>query len=209
MKDAAPTVFIVGKDRTALQGLRCLLRSRQLPVETYATVREFERAYDPQRPGCLILDAPTPEKTSIDLCRRLYREGNGIPVIFLTARADVPTAVRAMQEGAFHLLVKPVGEQYLVGQVQEAIALDRRNRRQAVEDEAVAARFAGLSAREREVLTQIVAGKSNRAMASHLGIAVKTVEFHRANIMRKIGAKTVVELVCLLLRSGGKTRTTG
>jgi FixJ family two-component response regulator len=145
----------------------------------------------------------------MSLYRRLRKKGSRIPVIFLTARADVPTAVQAMREGAFHFLVKPVGDQYLLDQVREAIALDRQDRRRAAENKAIAARFAGLSAREREVLTQIVAGQRSKAAASHLGITTKTVEFHRANIMRKVGAATVEELVHLLLRSGWQTQTAG
>ena len=208
MKDAAPTVFIVGRDRTLLAGLRRLLTALHLPVEIYATAQKFKEAHDPHRPGCLILDVPTPETIGMSLFRRLRREGSSIPVIFLTRRADVLTAVRAMREGVFDFLVKPVEEQYLAVQVQQAIALDLRNRRQAVENKSLAARFAGLSAREQEVLAQIVAGKSNKATGVRLGIATRTVGFHRANIMRKVGAKTVVELVSLLLRSGWKTPMT-
>jgi FixJ family two-component response regulator len=202
MKDAAPTVFIVGKDRTVLEGLRPLLAPRHLRVEAYATAQEFEQAHDPHRPGCLILDTLMPGRSGMDVYRRLRAKGCRIPVILLMEQADVPMAVQAIREGVFHLLLKPVGEQYLGDQVQKAIALDLRNRRQAAEDDAIAARFAGLSAREREVLAEILAGSSNKVVAAHLGIAITTVRFHRANIMKKIGARSVAELVCLLLRSG-------
>ncbi|HSW02450.1 MAG TPA: response regulator [Sedimentisphaerales bacterium] len=202
MKDAAPTVFIVGKDRTVLEGLRPLLAPRRLRVEAYATAQEFEQAHDPHRPGCLILDMRLPGASGMEVYRRLRAIGCKIPVILLTEQADVPQAVQAVREGVFHFLLKPVGAQYLGDQVQKAIALDLRNRRQAAENNAIAARFAGLSTREREVLAAILAGDSNKAMAAHLGIAITTVRFHRANIMKKIGARSVAELVCLLLRSG-------
>lgn len=209
MEDATPTVFIVGEDRTVSEGMRRLLTPRRLPVEAYATAQEFEESHDPQRPGCLILDTLLPGTSGMDVYRRLRAKGCKIPVILLTEQADVPLAVQAVREGVFHFLLKPVGAQYLGDQIQKAIALDLQNRRQAAENSALAARFAGLSATEREVLAEIVAGKSNKAVAAHLGTTITTVRFHRANIMKKIGARSVAELICLLLRSGWETRNSG
>lgn len=208
MKDATPTVFIVGKDRTVLDGMWRHLTPRHLPVEVYATAQEFEHAHDPQRPGCLILDTLMSETDGMDVYRRLRANGCIIPVILLMEQADVSMAVQAIREGVFHVLLKPVAEQYLGDQVHKAIALDLRNRRQAAENNAIIARVEGLSAREREVLAEILAGNDNKTIAARLGIAIPTVRFHQANLMKKIGAKSVAELVYLLLRSGWQPRMT-
>lgn len=202
MNDATPTVFVVDKDVAILEMVRRLLTSVQLPVETCTTTEEFAERHDPRRPGCLILEVRMPGMGGMDLFRQLRREDNRIPVIFLTEHGDVATAVQAMREGAFYFLQKPVREQHLLDQVQQAIALDLRERREEAERQAVRAQLDHLSAREWEVLTEIFAGRTNREIAQQFGLAVKTVEFHRANVMKKVGVDSVVELVRLLLKIG-------
>ena len=202
MSELEPTVFIVDGDTEVQQVLTRLLASVRLRVETFSTARAFLDRYDPSQAGCLILEVRIRDMSGIELCRSLRRKGLTIPIIFLTAHGDVPMAVQAMREGAFHFLEKPFNEQYLLDQTQAAVTLDLRNRRQERDRQAAIIHFESLSAREREVLQDIVAGQTNKQMAHHFGVAIKTVEFHRANVMKKIGARSVVELVCLLLKSG-------
>jgi len=204
MSELEPTIFIIDGDAEVRQVLRRLLESVRLRVETCMTTQAFLEKYVSSKPGCVILEVRLPDMSGVELHRRLRRDGNRIPMIFLTEHGDIPTAVGTMREGAFDFLQKPANEQYLLDQVQAAIAQDVRNCRKDAERRAAGARFEGLSARERDVLAEIVAGKTNKQMAHRFGIAVKTVEFHRANIMKKAGVDSLVELVCLLLRSGWK-----
>ncbi len=204
-----PTVFIVDHDMEIQRALSRLLESVRLHVEVYATTQEFVERHDPSRPGCLILEVRMRGMSGLELFRRLRKEGSWIPVIFYTEHGDVPMAVQVMREGAFHFLEKSCSEQYLLDQTHAAIAWDLRRRREECERQAAAVRFNELSVREREVLTEIIAGKTNKQMAYQFGIAVKTVEFHRANIMRKVGAESMVRLVCLLSKSGWKAEGEG
>lgn len=204
MNVSEPTVFIVDHDVETQRALHRLLESVRLRVEMYSTTQEFVDRHDPSRPGCVILEVRMREMSGLELFRRLRKEGCRIPVIFFTSHGDVPMAVQVMREGAFHFLEKSCSEQYVLDQIHAAIAWDSRRRREECERRAAAARFNELSAREREVLTEIVAGKTNKQMAYQFGIAVKTVEFHRANIMRKVGAESMVKLICLLSKSGWK-----
>ncbi|MEN6576336.1 MAG: response regulator [Phycisphaerales bacterium] len=202
MSELEPTVFIVDSDVEVHREVRRLMESVRLRVETYVTTQAFAERHDPTRPGCLILEVRMIGMSGIELFRRVRKEGNPIPVIFLTEHGDIPMAVQAMREGAFHFLQKPFNAQYLLDQTQAAIARDLRYRREELERQAMIARFENLSAREQEILVQIMAGKTNKAMARQFGVAIKTVEFHRANIMKKAGVENVAELACLLLRSG-------
>lgn len=202
MSELEPTVFIVDEDTDVQQRLRRILESVRVRVETYSTVGGFMERYDPSRPGCLILEVRMRDMSGMELHRRLRREGNRIPVIFITEHGDLPTAVQAMREGAFHFLEKPFNEQYILDQAQAALAHDCRERRKDAERCALIARFESLSHREQEVLLAVAGGRTNKAMARQFGIALKTVEFHRANVMKKVGAESVVDLVHLLLKSG-------
>ncbi len=206
MGELEPTVFIVDKDLPVQQTLRRLMESVRLHSELYTTTHAFLEKHDAARPGCLILEVRMPDMSGMELYRRLRREGNGIPVIFFTEHGDIPMAVQAMREGAFHFIEKPCNEQYLLDQTHAAIALDLERRREDAERRAAMARFERLSAKEHDVLTEILAGKTNKEMARQFGVAVKTVEFHRANVMRKVRAQSVVELVRLLLKSGWESR---
>jgi len=202
MSESEPTVFIVDGDAEIQGVLRQLVESVRLRVETYVDSPAFIERHDPARPGCLILEVRLRGMSGIELFRWVRSRGNHIPVIFLTEYGDVPMAVQTIREGAFHFLQKPCNKQYLLDQIHAAIARDLECRRVHAERQALVARFATLSAREQEVLERIVAGKTNKEMAHQFAVAVKTVEFHRANIMKKVGAENVAELVGLLLRSG-------
>lgn len=202
MRERKPTVFIVDNGTGTARSLRALMESVGLPVETYPGVTSLLESFDVLQSGCLILDVRMPEMSGIEVCRRLRKTGSTLPAIFVTAHGDVPTAVQAMQEGAFDFLQQPFSEQYLLDRVQAALEKDRRDRRRAAERQTAAARFATLSAKERRVVDLIVEGMTSKAMARELSIALKTVDFHRANIMRKVGVETVGELVCLLFKGG-------
>jgi len=202
MKELKPTVFILHDDAAVVRGFRALVESVRLPAETYVDIGGMLANLDSSRMGCLILDVRMREMSGIELCRRLRDTGIVLPVIFVTAYGDVPTAVKAMQEGAFDFLQRPFSEQYLLDRVHAALEKDRRDRSRMAERKAAAARFEVLSAKERQVVDLIISGKTSKAMASELGIGLKTVDFHRANIMRKVGAETVGELVCLLFKGG-------
>lgn len=208
MNELEPTVFVVDHDVEVQGALRRLLESVRLRVETYANATTFLEKYVSSRCGCVILEVRLQDMSGVELQRRLCREGRRIPIIFVTEHGDVPTAAQTMREGAFHFLQKPVNEQYLLDQVHAAIEKDLMDRREEAEHRAAIARFGGLSSRERDVLAEIVAGKTNKQMAQQFGVTVKTVEFHRANIMKKVGVDSLVELVCLLLKGGGGPRGT-
>jgi FixJ family two-component response regulator len=202
MKEQKPTVFVLHDDGTVAKELHALMASVQLPVETYGDIAGLQANLDASRMGCLILDVRMREMSGIELCRRLRAQGIALPVIFVTAHGDVPTAVVAMQEGAFDFLQRPFSEQYLLDRVHAAMEKDRRDRSRMAERRAAAVRFEALSAKERQVLDLILSGRTSKAMAGELGIGLKTVDFHRANIMRKVGVETVGELVCLLFKGG-------
>ncbi len=197
-----PTVLIVDSDIEVQKALRQLMESVRLRVETYSTTQAFIEGYDPSKAGCLILEVRMKGLSGIELFRRLRGEGNRLPVIFLTKHGDVPMAVELMREGAFHFQQKPYNDQQILDLTHAAIAFDARIRRQETERLAIVARFESLSTREREVLEGIAAGMTAKAMARQFGVATKTVEFHRANVLKKVGVENVTELVCLLLRSG-------
>jgi FixJ family two-component response regulator len=202
MSESEPTVFVVDGDKEVQERLRRLGQSIRLPVENHSDAQAFIERHDPARPGCLILEVRLRGMSGIELFRWVRDRGNRIPVIFLTEYGDIPIAVQAIREGAFHFLQKPGNDQYLLDQIQAALAWDLESRRTQEERRALACRFENLSVREQEVLARIVAGTTNKAIAHQFGVGIKTVEFHRANIMRKVGAENVADLIGLLFRSG-------
>lgn len=202
MRDQKRTVFVLHDDVELVEELCTLMASVHLPVETHGGIDSLSASLDSSRLGCLILGVRMREMSGIEFCRRLRAAGIALPVIFVTAYGDVPTAVKAMQEGAFDFLQRPFSEQYLLDRVHAALEKDCQDRSRMAEREAAAARFEALSAKERQVVDLIVSGRTSKVMARELGIGLKTVDFHRANIMRKVGAETVGELVCLLFKGG-------
>jgi two-component system response regulator FixJ len=179
-----PTVFVVDDD---------------LAVETFATGEEFLQVYDPARPGCLVLDVRMPGMGGLRLQEELAARRIILPVIILTGYAEVQTAVRAFKTGAFEFIEKPYSDEVLLDCIQRAIEADRHTREAEMLRAAVAARFASLTPREREVMLLVTAGKANKVIASDLGLSPKTVEVHRAAVMEKMGAGSLAELVRLEL----------
>jgi two-component system response regulator FixJ len=193
MTDA--TVFVVDDDRAVRDGLRQLLQAVGLRVQTYASAPDFLAAYQPDTPGCLVLDIRMPGMGGLDLQAQLVQEGVQLPIIFLTGHGDVPAAVRALKAGAMDFLQKPVNSQSLLDLVQQAIRRDAETRATFAEQAEITGRLQTLTAREREVLDMMVAGKANKVIAFELAISERTVEFHRGKIMKKMGTRSLAELV--------------
>lgn len=200
MPDATPTVFLIDDDQAVRDAVGLLLQASGLAVETFASATDFLDAGVVQRPGCLVLDVRMPGLSGLDLQRQLQLKGDRIPIIFMTGHGDVPMAIRAMKAGAFDFIEKPFQGQTLLARIQEALALDARERgRQARRAEA-AARVALLSPREREVLDRVVEGQYNKVIAAELGISLSTVEIHRKQVMEKLQAESLSDLIRLLAR---------
>ena len=193
------TVFVVDDDAAMRESLRFLVESVGLDVETFERAEDFLARYDPELPGCLILDVRMPEVSGLELQERLAEYGSGLPIIMVTGYGDVPMAVRAMRNGAADFIEKPFSDQHLIDRVQEAIARDRLRRTERKGRESVARRVSTLSAREREVLDLVVTGKANKVIAHELGLSPKTIEVHRARLMKKLNVSSVAELVQLSL----------
>lgn len=196
---AEPTVFIVDDDPAVRQSLQWLLQSVGLAVETYATAEEFLAYPDHTRPGCLVLDVRMPGMSGLHLQSELKARGVTLPIIVVTGYAEVQTAVRALKAGAIDFIEKPFSDQLLVDSVRRAIALDRQAHAAEAERAEITARLAVLTTREREVMERVTDGKLNKVIANELGIAEKTVEVHRAKMMRKLRVDSVAALIRLAL----------
>ena len=200
---ADPTVFVVDDDPAMRQSLRWLLQSVGLAVETYPTAETFLAAVDGARPGCLVLDVRMPGMSGLHLQEELKHRGIMLPIIVVTGYAEVPTAVRALKTGAIDFIEKPFSDQLLVESVRHALALDQQARATEAERAQITTRLALLSTREREVMERVTEGKPNKVIATELGIGEKTVEVHRANVMRKLCVNSVAALIRLVLLSQG------
>ena len=193
-----PTVFVVDDDEAVRGGLRRLVEAVGLNVETYGSAQQFLDSYHPEQHGCLVLDIRMPGMGGLDLQAQLAKQGVQLPVIILTGHADVPMAVRALKAGAMDFIEKPFNSQALLDRIQQAIKQDAEARRQSAEESQVAQRLARLTSREKEVMQMMVVGKANKVIAIDLGISERTVEFHRANIMKKMQARTLAELIHMI-----------
>jgi len=190
-----PTVFVVDDDPSLRVALPRLLSSVGLPSEIFATAEEFRLHVDPSRAGCLVLDVRMPGTSGLDLQEQLAAAGYELPVIFLTAHADVSLTVRAMKAGALELFTKPFDDQLLLDAIHEALERDRVHRLRLAEIRALRDRYERLTARERDVMTRVVMGLLNKQIAAELGIAEKTVKGHRGQVMRKMQAASLADLV--------------
>jgi FixJ family two-component response regulator len=202
MKKPAPTVYVVDDDPDVLKALERLLQSDGLNVATFSSPREFLERFERDAPGCLVLDLALPGLSGLELQRVLEQQASLLPIVFLTGRGDIPTSVKAMKHGAADFLTKPVDDAELIAAIREALVSGEAQRRAREERESVAKRLATLTERERQVLEQIVAGRLNKEIAAGLGTVEKTIKFHRANLMRKMGVRVVADLVKLAERAG-------
>jgi len=191
----AATVFVVDDDEAVRSSLRLLLKSLGMPAVTHGSAAEFLAAYDPEQPGCIILDVRMPGMNGLELQDELNRRGAIIPVIFITGHGDVPMAVEAMQHGAVDFLQKPFSDKELTDRIQRAIATDNRNRTLLGHKDRMRARLAALTRREMQVLRLVTLGKSSKVIAADLGVSQRTVEIHRAHLMEKMGATSLAHLV--------------
>ena len=196
------TVFVVDDDRAVRESLALLVQSVGLEVETFSGAGEFLDAYQPDRRGCLITDIRMPGMSGLELQERLTEEGYHIPVIVLTGFGDVPAAVRALKGGAVDFVEKPFNPQALLDLVQQALVREAELREQAAREADLAEHMALLTPREREVMDLVVAGKANKVIAIDLSISERTVELHRGRIMKKMQARSLAELMRIVLPPG-------
>jgi len=199
--DIEPVVFVVNGNEDVRKSLRQLVKSAKLKVQTYNSPQDFLYAYNPAQPGCLVLDAVMPGMSGLDFQYRLLADGIRIPVIFVANHCDVSTAVKAMKVGAVDFIKKPVDISILLDSIQKAFRLDARVRREQSVKADIMAKISLLTPREREVMDLLVSGKSNKMIAHQLRVTRKTVDFHQANILKKMGVDSVVRLLLLTQRA--------
>lgn len=192
---AEPMVYIVDDDEDVRASLTWLLDSAGLPVRSFASAEDFLATESAERTGCVVLDLRMPGMDGTALFERLSAQRSPLPVIFLTGHGDVPTAVRLIKRGAFDFLEKPFAEGEIVERVRQALAHSRARMAREIEATELRMRMARLTQREREVLERVIGGQANKVIAAELAISEKTVEIHRANVMRKMEAKTLAELI--------------
>jgi RNA polymerase sigma factor (sigma-70 family) len=202
MTHIEPTVFVVDDDPGVLESLKLLLRSVGLAAETFASAHEFLEAYDPEKPGCVVLDVRMPEMSGLELQDRLRALESTLPIIFITAHGEVPMAVKAVKTGAVDFIQKPFSDQELIEKIQHAIEDNALNREQLRELQQIRARMALLTPRERQVMELVVEGRANKVIAKKLGLSQRTVEIHRARVMKKMEASSVSSLVQMVMRAG-------
>ncbi len=193
------TVFVVDDNAAVRKSLRALLESAGLAVEAYATAEEFLVAYDPERPGCLVLDVRLRQGSGLDLQDELRRRNATLPIIILTGHGNVQTSVRALKGGAIDFLQKPTPPNLLLERVVAAIALDRQARAATTDRAAILERLAELTPREREVMELLVAGRTSKEIAAALRVSVRTVEGHRRTVLSKTKVASAAQLVRVVL----------
>ena len=193
-----PTVFVVDDDPHVLKAIARLLASEGWTTQTYRSAREYLGQQAEDTPGCLVLDFLMPEMTGLDLQSELARLGHARPIVFLSGNGDIPASVRAMKSGAVDFLTKPVESKTLLDAVRRAIERDGSERESASQLRDLRERFSSLTARERQVLSGVVAGLLNKQIAGELGIVEKTVKVHRARVVAKMGARSTAELVRMM-----------
>ena len=203
-----PTVFLVDDDASARRSLKFLVESIGLDVETYDSAADYLESYDPEKPGCLVLDVRMPRMSGLELQQKLATSGIHIPIIFVSGHADIGMASRAFRAGAFDFVEKPVNNQELLERIQQAIERDACWRKDARHDDEVHMRLDRLTPREREVLELILDGKTIKQLAFRFEISIQTAAKHRARILDKMRCQNDVELV-RMVNAAKQTVATG
>jgi len=198
----SPTIFVVDDDEGMRSSLQWLLESEGLRVEIFGSAQEFLDAYYPGRAGCMLLDVRMHGMSGLELQEHLREQDIQIPVIIITGHGDVPMAVRAMKTGALDFIEKPFDDEKMLDAIRRALDIDKLRRERQADRANLAARLANLTPREHEVMLQVTDGKSNKEIANALGVSSKTVEAHRARVMEKMEARSLAELVRMVLAAG-------
>ncbi|MCA9130582.1 MAG: response regulator transcription factor [Planctomycetales bacterium] len=195
------TVFIVDDDEGIREGLSLLLETVGQSCELYASATEFLDSYDQSKGGCLVLDIRMPRMTGLDLQAKLKERGASLPIIFITGHGDIPMAVEAMRLGALDFIRKPFREQDLLDRINEALDIDTNQRKKLVDRQQLVDRVSALTEREQEIFHRVADGEMNKVIAFDLGISERTVEVHRSQVMKKLGVRTLAQLVRLKIES--------
>lgn len=201
------TVLVVDDDADARQSLEFLIRSVGLNIRSYASAADFLASDDVESAGCLVLDLRMPGMSGLELQERLNEMNVGIPIILLTAYAEVPIAVKAMKAGAIDVIQKPYSQQVLLDRIQQALAKDRADRQRVRDVKEAREKLARLTEGERDVLERLRSGKSNKEIAIELGLTRRGIEARRANLMRKLEAESLADLLRLVMISDGQDAT--
>ena len=193
--DQQGVVFVIDDDALLRDALSRLFRSIGLQVVTFASAPEFLNHKLPPSPSCLVLDVRLPGQSGIDFQSELVKADIDIPIVFMTGHGDIPMSVRAMKAGAIEFLPKPFRDQDILDAVQEGLARDRTRRQRAIDVSKLKNSYDSLTEREQEVMTLVTSGLMNKQIAANLSVSEVTVKFHRSNVMRKMKAKSLAELV--------------
>ncbi len=202
MNDSRSVVFVIEDDASMRDALKRLIRSVHLEVELFGSAQEFLQKARLDVPSCLVLDVRLPGISGLDFQRKLAESGIPIPIIFITGHGDIPMSVRAMKAGAVEFLPKPFRHQDLLDAIQIALERDRTRRQRETEIAALRERFESLTPREREVLPLVVYGLPNKQVAAEIGTSETTAKVHRSQLMRKMGADSLPELVRMAEKIG-------
>jgi two-component system response regulator FixJ len=194
-KKSGPVVYIVDDDNSMREALTLLLKTVGYTTAPFARPGDFLAKHDQNQPGCVVLDVRMPEMSGLEVQQQLNRSGSLLPVILITGHGDIPMAVQAMKDGAFDFLQKPFRDQDLIDRINAALKQDAENRKMVERHADLHRRAESLTPREREVMAAVVDGKANKVIAIDLGLSERTVEIHRANVMEKMGARSVAHLV--------------
>jgi FixJ family two-component response regulator len=202
LSEDKPVVFVVDDDASMRGALESLLKSVGHEVRLFASAPEFMQAKLTDAPGCLVLDVRLPGMSGLAFQQELAKAGVTLPIIFITGHGDVPMSVRAMKAGAAEFLIKPFDDQVLLDAVHSALERDRARRRDDASLAILRAHYEGLTERERQVMSHVVTGWMNKRIAAELSLSVVTVKVHRGQVMRKMQAKSVADLVRMADRLG-------
>lgn len=201
---AEATVFVVDDDEAMRSSLRWLVESEGLNVETFGSADEFLSAYYPGRAGCVLLDVRMPGMSGLELQQYLSSRQHSIPIILITGHGDIAMAVKAMKAGALDFIEKPFSDELLIGSIKHALRIDADQRVRQRGRAELAARLSQLTPREHEVMLMVTDGKANKEIAHELGVSAKTVEAHRAKVMEKMEARSLADLVRMVLEASAQ-----
>lgn len=208
-KTSGPLIYLVDDDEAVRDSLGMLFDSIGLAYEAYPSALDFLLSFDPARHACLVADIRMPGLSGLELQQRLNDQGAETPIIFITGHGDVPMAVTAMKSGAADFVQKPFRDQDLIDRINKALERDRERRKTRAEQDEIRSRIALLTPREKEVMQCVVRGQANKVIAMDLGVSQRTVELHRARVMRKLKMRSLAELVHAIDKIAGAAAPSG